>query len=861
MDRVLPSSGGREEFEISLEFAISYYPNFTIESITTMDDFVRFKKDAIERKIAGKRQNLEQKMTTMEPVFMQVYLDSSFTSLQNATTQPYVLIKNPQKMNSLDVTKNTLHGDTSFIHGILPLDSRLCIQLFSTTLADNGSRCLEEAGSGFVLLKDLLSGWEQQQQQQQQGKSIPIKVGLAITSIDRYIKKGYLEIILDMCKIGSNITWQKEPNPFQNLSQNKPHIDKMLDFYTNNYYREIKSLKITRKGMETISCASSPSDATYLEGARFLPTAGFLYFPAPSFFNEVFWMNILNLLSQREGYTDVMSFCDNFLTKCDTPLRASWLFKLILLYPQSFEYISDNMWDSSAQRKICVELFSEALLTRSGDCEDMAKAIMKVFLAFVENPPVTIVVGKEKIYTTFKEMHRIAVRYIDIFHFFAVTAVNPNKTTSISKKDHHHQDNQKLTAHAAVIFWPYDYFRECIGRYSSKHPLSQLELYKNRILKMEEKFPQLPSPTTNGFPAELPSPLMIVDEQLPMMLGEGTGMVSPWLKENDSIAKTRKYFYKFPMFSISKKPLYSSEKQETFYKMVASGISNRFINSHQIATFYVSSPLPTAAKLPINHPYKELQVTSGNIPNFSRGVSFALLMQKHESVFLIPSGFNVDNKRKRAHEEVKDYEGTKVARLSTNSSGIDDGNIVPNGKAAMNIIPAAVRKAMDVLKDTKAFCLPFFDELAGEFSPQLIDLMDSVLKQSAPIPPLIAADTEKETNPNVSMLLFKSTLTEKQVIRILDDLSIQMNHPITTLSRPSSFGRTGAICPHGYVKLRVYFHPDQILDLNASTFRSMIREHFSEDAHIIKGFEYDIERLQIDHFNVWVEFYVKNRVK
>ena len=286
-----------------------------------------------------------------------------------------------------------------------------------------------------------------------------------------------------------------------------------------------------------------------------LPAGAFLLFQTPRS-NALFWINMIDVVLRRDNKSgpDVSGF--NLIQ------RARLMVEMCCGLVQSLDYIGDfvdtnrryrtavvGFLDGSSDvefdpRKVSgCERFGDALRDTVGDCEDLALAIIMVFTAFLEAVEGSLLPGN----AIFGELYRIAMQYVAFVTLDSVTAMAVKAPEDRGRDE---TGKRKLGAHMAVKFFPAPYVSDGMRRTAEEEGRGQ------------DNTPFVP------FSADA--------EQLPIMVGEGTGMFECWGIESDPISGERNCVYlEMSSFAFAKKPIVHPPRSEfSFYVGSQIGLTN-----------------------------------------------------------------------------------------------------------------------------------------------------------------------------------------------------------------------------------------------------------------------------------------------
>lgn len=269
----------------------------------------------------------------------------------------------------------------------LPSDCKLVFQAYSTTYNDFDAPCEVDAGLSFIYLKDM---------EKNKDYELPL-----IFANANNLEKGKVTLSVEHFH-----------QPFQ---YKKKHIG---DKYSNNYIETF--MKVENSFGNTIPNTSDFRCPYYYGQVGMigqpvpLPAFTFTLSKSPKT-NLNFWKNIMKVVSER----DHNNHLPTNVNKMDIKQMARLMAEVVVYPVQYMDYIGDSIYyknfGSNKVNKEGTEAFGDALRTLSGDCEDLAKAIMSMLNSFIEYD-----FPKEEI--ALRKLQHIGKQYIPLMSLDIVTA-------------------------------------------------------------------------------------------------------------------------------------------------------------------------------------------------------------------------------------------------------------------------------------------------------------------------------------------------------------------------------------------------------------------------------------------------------
>lgn len=520
------------------------------------------------------------------PNYVVIYFDTFFKC------EPLHL-KSPDKdpgVTKFEITGYLPEGVTQ-----VPRDARLVFQTFVSTINDYGAICQEDTGMTSVELFETLHPVTQSApavgkriskplvMQSMASSEYSALIGEAVAQGNYKNElrirtnqdvKGTLHIIVDSITSSTqNDHIDFDMNQNLNAVTNYQPMINMIQNYNTKAEANLKQFVINVKNTENISCVWYPSNCTFGGGTTnfMMPLPAYLMSQVPRSSPE-WWMQQLDIMADRQGFANTNAFCQAWPSMTLTE-KATYAMMIISQYVHALEYVSDR---SNGQM---IEMFGEALGMRSGDCEDFAKALVKMNQSFA------LYGTNGGQYRILKDLYDMSKQYVYMFCLEGVTATHTQNDTDFK--------SEIDGAHAAVKALPRDYFGECVARSDPSHVLGQITC----------------DPSYKGL--------------LPVLVGEGTGMLFPIGKIDGHEKLRRMIGDRVEAIRPIKKYLYNSPTDSKFYKQIMLGVTTEFMDNYRCATFYFTTPV------------------QGTTPvQMGKGVPFTLLVQRSPLVHLSPLAFN-----------------------------------------------------------------------------------------------------------------------------------------------------------------------------------------------------------------------------
>lgn len=533
------------------------------------------------------------------PIYIHFYLDGGFGKQKkhvHVIQSPQHLVDGKYMINK----RIELYGTPDKMP--ISCDSKLCAQVYVTALSETGAQCMIDFGTISINMCNLknekmdhsvdyhlklhtvkgnptksilgMNGFKIEKQQQQSRFT-----DKESTSISNEIG----EKMIFMEQQEEIFSAQKED--YFNIHENQVKISDAMDKYVEYTTSMESCFQRFMPGAEKIRCPTNPSQVTFNNTETELPIASFVL-SAPVITTESFWIQQITIYIQRylssneewvstyyenQSIEESKSFFLKKFSKFSIAEKGSVAINVIAQYAQMLEYISDYTVEGN-NIKESIESFGDAIVTQSGDCEDLAFAIFQLFRSFLK-----FSISKGHFMECFKEMKRILMGYVPLMVIEGVTANNIQNASSSVDEQHIGGNHLKIPpelngAHAALKAIPFYWFHKMLANWSPNH---------NLTLHVKSE--------ADDFFVKNPD---IKPDQLPILIGEGTGILEGGIFE-DKLKIERDYVYKSAIMDKMKRLIIPNIRSiSPFYQALIFGFTDRYMNSHGIGTFYFATLRP-----------------------------------------------------------------------------------------------------------------------------------------------------------------------------------------------------------------------------------------------------------------------------
>jgi len=386
-------------------------------------------------------------------------------------------------------------------HREIPPRAAIGAYLYAVHRNAHGSPCYVEVGTNHVDLRDVSA---QLAKKKDYVHSMNMMVRTVVISGAEPIKKGVVELRVTGIQHGPAVK-SCSGHVASALDAAMGEVEQSLAEYVHATMMMEQQLPDTFPNTERMRAPADLSP-TGVEstGRAFLPVAAFALVPTPRA-NDGYFLNALqNVMARREQH--ISEYVGMSLDQ-----RARTMAAVSCYGVQTFDYIADkvellnrrgvqhvNSYLNMRHQTLDTDSWSNIWRTCSGDCEDGCRGIqctLRALKAVAASHPAVV------------DMQRIASRYIAMQ---ALTVVHGAKIG----------DHEGYGAHLCDLFTPIEGANAML-----KHTTAGRSLLKR----------------TRAPEAPVASATMTAVEQLPFMVGEGTGVIDPLGVEHDPILEQRKY--------------------------------------------------------------------------------------------------------------------------------------------------------------------------------------------------------------------------------------------------------------------------------------------------------------------------------
>jgi len=489
--------------------------------------------------------NLKQKMQKQVSVSLILSdFDSSFLAPEWVESQPELriwldrnFIRKPVslKLNDHDKSQSykvELQG--SYEGANITNTAAIGFQMFVRTRSEQGLMCTVDAGTDKIDIQDLLAHSEKMS-----GEVYEKELTFTVKSASNAVK-GKIKAKLETMNLsGASLV----ANPLIGDVVDKKKISSELLAYIESTVKTGKS-----RFKERASILSRIRVPAYLGEAGLemtdgvpLPSAAFVMYEIPDS-SLPFWQNAFKVALDRHNISLRM------FTRLSDPDKARCMLSTVTYVAQSLPYIGDHLNRNSRvgrymkNLETSIENFGQALVTWSGDCEDLAQAIMVVHEALMK-------ADLSEGYPELQEIQQLGNQYVSFMCLDSVTSAAVGG------------QGKGFGAHMNVFFLPQGYVKDCISR------------------------------DNNGPVDRLPFDERYMRRDLPVLTAEGTGLFES-TEIGDEFADYRRQVYTMPALASFKKPIvhkYGTDSR--FYDSALVGFTRHFYKqgSDRIA-FWFSTP-------------------------------------------------------------------------------------------------------------------------------------------------------------------------------------------------------------------------------------------------------------------------------
>lgn len=420
--------------------------------------------------------------------------------------------------------ENPHHVYQGFIVGTLkreyqniPSRAALCNYLYAVHRNEHDNPCWIEVGTAHVFLHDIMEALKRDHIFK---TSMEMLVRTIVINGMEPLRKALLELTIDSIKTPVEFAANEISEPIEK-------IESSVNDYVQSTIRLEESLRDTFRNTERMRAPFTLSPAGIEStGHVFLPVAAFAQFDTPRA-NEAFYLNALQAVMAR----DQLKLGDYF----EMPLeqRARMTARVCTYGIQTFDYISDTVElqnrrkaNDTVRNRIDTDSWSDITRTCSGDCEDSCRGcqVMKKGLMSIQASHPAVI-----------DMQKITRNYIMMQ---MLTVVHGAKIG----------DEEGYGAHLCDVMIPIEKANQMLANTEQGRAL----------LKRMGPVKSIPvdAHVENRY-----------NEEWPVMICEGTGVIDPLGCEVDPLASARRYVAEYmPTSSCFKREIPNIRGQpSTFY--------------------------------------------------------------------------------------------------------------------------------------------------------------------------------------------------------------------------------------------------------------------------------------------------------
>lgn len=494
------------------------------------------------------------------------HFDSSLLAPQWSESNPEVWVwldrnfeREPVKLNLKEDDGNARYsiqvtGESKTV-GQIPASAKICFQLFTETHSENGFRCKVDAGTNYIGLAELKAAHKRRQPWQ---KEIEFKMRTVGNLV-----KGRLRVRLTGLEMASGC--KMVANPLIQAGFGAQQIADKLTGYIQQTIDVAQQLPEASPGTERIRVPAYLGETGFelVQGAP-LPAAAYMLYEVPKS-NPLFWDNAFKCVMRRHGLHE--SEFDN-LSHAD---RARCMAGVCCFVAQSCPYVGDHVDRNQRTGRYmknlqtAIENFGQACVTWSGDCEDLAQAIMTTHESLMQ-------ADLSNSSKPLQQIQALAHEYATFMCLDSVTSAAVGMSA------------QGIGAHMNVFFLPHAYCKAAIARADPEAA------------------------------ARLPFNPAYLRQDLPVLTGEGTGLFES-TAVGDQLADFRKSVYGMRSLASFKKPIVHKQgTTSSFYKAALVGFTRNFYRqgSPEMA-FWFSSQQGRRGSLARGAEFPELESNSSRI--------------------------------------------------------------------------------------------------------------------------------------------------------------------------------------------------------------------------------------------------------
>lgn len=616
-----------------------------------------------------------------------IYLDDRYDCVPFSVDGP--LQNFTAKVNLVGVLKKS-HRHRVKVNAI-PIDTRICIQTYRKIPNENDDFCFVDNGFCTFLLSAGESGQAEDDTAApyylspppQSQVTLKREADLVLKTVHEDNVKGriilkaaharmglfspnkninsYSKVAEDASANGKGkalpMAFYSSPRVIYNVKESQVGFERAMEPYFKQYQAESQLFSPSIVGTDKIKCPFCPSEDTFADDRNeFSPLAAYMFYPKPSVSLE-YWVNALNIAADRMGSTvqQLDTFYDGDVFQ-NTQEKANFAVKLSCQYAQLFDYVSDTSVDSRTGKKSNIEMFGDALQTLCGDCEDLALAVYAMadnLTYHVDLPGLNEYIsrfGTKDGWSTLQYVRWFLRCYVPVLTIDGVSSAHVNKKTVIDGGKEQKEGEVKIDgAHAANVFFPMDYFSQALSRWEPNQVIVK-ELEKQLSYRINEL------QHITGKSIMQRADFVRFLSTLPVLMGEGTGLLNPQPKTDSHFDLNREMNSSELFRKKMKRELTFPVENNPFYKAVLFGTSTLFMQRLALksGTFrftYIDA-----------HPQMDDFTRYPGGGTLSTGILFSDLINRRADVAAIPYGLAIKNgPNESAKVRFKDSQGETVS--------------------------------------------------------------------------------------------------------------------------------------------------------------------------------------------------------
>lgn len=433
----------------------------------------------------------------------------------------------------------------------LPSTAAIGCYLYAVHRNDRGNPCYVEIGTAHASLMQVM------QEIRVHGayrRPLDLRIRPVVMGGMEPIRKAVLDFCVRDVVLGPKVLPDPHPHPLA-IELPTQRVEQCLVDYVGATMQEEQAIPDTwpRTDRMRAPCDLSPAGIEST-GSAFLPVAAFAAVPTPRA-NEAYFLNALDRVLARRDLK-----MESYLEMA--PHDQARSVAMVCTYGvQTFDYISDTIETSNRRmsmdynarhRRIDTDSFSNIWRTCSGDCEDGCRGIQCVLRALIAVKSANPIV---------QHMQAVAKKYIVVQ---MLTVVHGAKVGD---------ETEAYGAHLCDVFLPIAVAERMLAHTQAGRALLR-----------------------RAQPARPPAVVLVGDDaaeaELPVMVGEGTGVIDPLGVDVDDAADARQYVANgMPAAEVFKREVPHIRGQpSSFYHGFLLAITDHWL-AHGVGALVVGTPV------------------------------------------------------------------------------------------------------------------------------------------------------------------------------------------------------------------------------------------------------------------------------